>query len=87
MKSGKNRPEKYRGESGFGEAEEKLSKREVSSQWSDPLWAGEVVKRGILNNELYLMTHEMAEPVRKRAEAIIAAMPPAGDRTHIRRTD
>jgi NAD(P)-dependent dehydrogenase (short-subunit alcohol dehydrogenase family) len=73
--SGQNRPEKYRANSGFTEAEATLAKRQISDAWSDPLWAGEVVKRGILNNELYLMTHEMAEPVRKRAAALIAAMP------------
>ena len=74
--SGQNRPERFRGNSGFVDAEATLAKRQVSDQWSDPLWAGEVVKRGVLNNELYLMTHEFAEPIRKRAEALIAAMPP-----------
>jgi len=74
--SGQNRPERYRKDSGFGEAEEKLARRELSPQWSDPLYAGEVVKRGILNNELYLMTHDMSDRVRQRADAIIAAMPP-----------
>jgi short-subunit dehydrogenase len=74
--SGQNRPERYRKDSGFQEAEETLAKREFSPQWRDPLYAGEVVKRGILNNELYLMTHDMAERVRARADAIIAAMPP-----------
>jgi len=74
--SGQNRPERYRTDSGFKAAEEKLAQREVSPRWSDPLFAGEVVKRGILNNELYLMTHDMTELVRKRADALIAAMPP-----------
>ncbi|MFZ1989455.1 MAG: SDR family NAD(P)-dependent oxidoreductase [Alphaproteobacteria bacterium] len=85
--SGQNRPERYRTESGFKEAEDKLSKRELSPQWSDPLYGGEVVKRGILNNELYLMTHNMADRVRQRAEAIVAAMPPKGERSYVPRKD
>jgi len=85
--SGQNRPERYRDGSGFRAAEDKLSKREVSPQWSDPLYAGEVVKRGILNNELYLMTHNMADRVRERAEAIIKAMPPPGEHSFVRRSD
>jgi len=74
--SGQNRPQKYRQDSGFKSAEETLSHRVVAPQWSDPLYAGECVKRGILNNDLYIMTHEMAEPLKRRTEALIAAMPP-----------
>lgn len=85
--SGQNRPERYRENSGFKAAEDKLAQRQIGENWLDPLYAGEVVKRGILNNELYLMTHEMAEPIRKRAEAIISAMPPPGEYSHVRRTD
>jgi NAD(P)-dependent dehydrogenase (short-subunit alcohol dehydrogenase family) len=74
--SGQNRPERFRQGSGFKASEEQLSKRQVSDLWMEPTEVGEMVKRAILNNELYIITHgEWKDAVKSRFEGIMAAMP------------
>ena len=45
--SGRNRPEKYRGSSGFTQAEESLARRKVSALWMEPEVVGEKVLAAI----------------------------------------
>lgn len=74
--SGRNRPEKFRGSSGFAEAEAKLAQRTVSPLWMEPEVVGEKVLRAIRNGELYVITHgEWREAFDQRIAAIRAAMP------------
>ncbi len=74
--SGRNRPEKFRGSSGFAEAEAKLAQRTVSPLWMDPEVVGEKVLRAIRNGELYVITHgEWRDAFDQRIAAIRAAMP------------
>jgi NAD(P)-dependent dehydrogenase (short-subunit alcohol dehydrogenase family) len=74
--SGRNRPEKFRGSSGFAEAEAKLAQRTVSPLWMEPEVVGEKVLRAIRNGELYIITHgEWREAFDQRIAAIRAAMP------------
>jgi NAD(P)-dependent dehydrogenase (short-subunit alcohol dehydrogenase family) len=75
---GRNRPERFRGNSGFRRAEERLSQRPVSPMWMEPEEVGGMVLRGILDDTLYVITHgEWREQVSARTEALIAAMPEA----------
>ncbi len=74
--SGRNRPEKFRGSSGFAEAEAKLAQRTVSPLWMEPEVVGEKVLRAIRNGELYIITHgEWRDAFDQRIAAIRAAMP------------
>jgi len=74
--TGQNRPAHLRGDSGFGASEKALSEREVQSEWMEPETVGEMVAKGILNNELYIVTHgEFKNRMRERAEAMLAATP------------
>jgi hypothetical protein len=42
----------------------------------DPLEAGRAVLRGLLNNDLYILTHPEYEPLLKaRSEALLASIP------------
>lgn len=74
--SGRNRPAKFRGTSGFAEAEAKLAQRTVSPLWMDPQLVGERVLRGIRDEELYIITHgEWREAFVERTQALLEAMP------------
>jgi NAD(P)-dependent dehydrogenase (short-subunit alcohol dehydrogenase family) len=74
--SGRNRPQKFRGSSGFGEAEESLARRKVSPLWMEPETVGEKVVKAIRNDELYVITHgEWRDAFDQRVSAIRAAMP------------
>jgi len=74
--SGKNRPQRFRGETGFAEAEERLSRRIVSSLWMEPETVGEMVLAGIRDNRLYIITHgEWRGAVEERTKTILDAMP------------
>jgi NAD(P)-dependent dehydrogenase (short-subunit alcohol dehydrogenase family) len=75
-----NRPERFRKASGFSESEERLSRRQVSDLWMEPIEAGEMVLNAVRNDALYVITHgEWADSVRGRAEAMVAAMPPPNE--------
>ncbi len=74
--AGRNRPEKFRGSSGFAEAEAQLARRTVSPLWMEPEAVGERVLRAIRNDELYIITHgEWRDAFDQRTAAIRAAMP------------
>ncbi len=74
--AGRNRPDKFRGSSGFAEAEAQLSRRTVSPLWMEPEVVGEKVLRAIRNDELYVITHgEWRDAFDQRTAAIRAAMP------------
>ncbi len=74
--SGRNRPAKFRGSSGFSEAEAKLAQRTVSPLWMDPRAVGERVLKGIRENQLYIITHgEWREAFQQRTRTLLEAMP------------
>ena len=74
--SPKLRPEKYKQDSGFAEAEKALLQRPNDSTWMDPVECGERVLQGMLNNDLFIFTHrEFKEGTAERCEAILAAYP------------
>jgi NAD(P)-dependent dehydrogenase (short-subunit alcohol dehydrogenase family) len=71
-----NRPDRFHASAAFRAAADQLAKREVQDTWMEPVEVGEMVKRAILNNELYIITHgEWKDAVKSRLEAIMAAMP------------
>ncbi len=70
------RPEQFKHDSGYGEIERELAKRENSPLWMDPLECGERILRGILRNDLYIFTHrEFREGAAERCEALLGAFP------------
>jgi NAD(P)-dependent dehydrogenase (short-subunit alcohol dehydrogenase family) len=72
----KNRPERFRKNSGFGDSEARLGKRKVSPLWMEPETVGQMVLNAIRNNKLYIITHgEWRDAVKGRIEAVISAMP------------
>jgi len=74
--AGRNRPEKFRGTSGFAEAEAQLARRVISPLWMDPEAVGQKVLRAIQNEEFYIITHgEWREAFMQRVQAIADAMP------------
>ncbi len=76
--AGKNRPSHYREGSGFATSEQILGDREFGEGWMEPETVGEMVANGILNNDLYIITHgEFGNRMRERAEALLAAVPHA----------
>ncbi len=71
-----NRPAHLREGSGFTESEKALSEREIGDEWMEPDEVGEMVANGILNNDLYIITHgQFKNRMRERAEAMLAATP------------
>jgi len=71
-----NRPEQFRKDSGFLEAERQLGQREVSAMWMEPEQVGEMVLDAVLNDKLYIITHgEWREAAIARFDALVAAMP------------
>lgn len=73
---GKNRPEKFRKDSGFADAEQNLGRRPVSDLWMEPEEVGNRVLDAVLNNKLYVITHgEWREMAAARFDAMLAAMP------------
>jgi len=74
--SGRNRPERFRGGSGFREAEAMLERRVLSELWMEPVEVGGLCLKAIQNDELYVITHgEWREAFEQRVAAILAAMP------------
>ena len=71
-----NRPEQFRGDSGFLEAEQELGERQVSDMWMEPEQVGEMILDAVLNNKLYVITHgEWREAAEARFQAMLEAMP------------
>lgn len=74
--SGRNRPQKFRGSSGFAEAESSLGRRTKSPLWMEPQTVGERVVHAIRNDEFYLVTHgEWRDAFTERTRTILEAMP------------
>jgi NAD(P)-dependent dehydrogenase (short-subunit alcohol dehydrogenase family) len=70
------RPERYRGDTGFGDFEAMLAKRPTATEWMDPREVGRRVLTGIRNNEIFILTHrEFREGAEARMRAILAAFP------------
>jgi len=73
---GKNRPERFRKDSGFSEAEKQLGQRQVSDLWMEPEEVGNKILDAVLNDKLYVITHgEWRSVAAARFDAILAAMP------------
>jgi NAD(P)-dependent dehydrogenase (short-subunit alcohol dehydrogenase family) len=76
--SGKTRPA-HLSRTGYAEADKVRQSRSMSDArqyWMDPLEAGERVLTGIINNDLYIITHpEFRDIFTARGEAILAAIP------------
>lgn len=73
---GKNRPQRFRKDSGFAEAERDLGQRQVSDMWMEPEEVGAMILDAVLNNKLYVITHgEWRPAVEARFSALLAAMP------------
>ena len=72
----RNRPQQFRKDSGFLEAEQQLGQRQVSDMWMEPDEVGRMILDAVLNNKLYVITHgEWREAAVTRFEAMLAAMP------------
>jgi NAD(P)-dependent dehydrogenase (short-subunit alcohol dehydrogenase family) len=76
----RNRPARFQVNSGFQEAEERLSQRQVSDRWMEPEQLGEMVVNAIKRNDLYIITHgEWRQHFTERMQAILDAMPKTSD--------
>ncbi len=74
--AGRNRPARFRGDSGFAAAEQRLGERKVSPLWMEPEEVGRRVLEAMRRNEPYVITHGEWRPMAAaRFEAILAAMP------------
>ena len=72
----RNRPQKFRVDSGFEEAAQQLGQRLVSDQWMEPEQVGAMILDAVLNNKLYVITHgEWRSAAAARFNAILDAMP------------
>ena len=72
----RNRPQQFRKDSGFLEAEQQLGQRQVSDMWMEPEAVGEMILDAVLNNKLYVITHgEWRNAAIERFDAMVAAMP------------
>ncbi len=72
---GRIRPSKYQN-SGFKESERALEGQSNSPNWMTIEECGERILRGILRNDLYILTHrEFKEGVAERFSAILSAFP------------
>ncbi len=73
---GRNRPERFKGNSGFYAAEQELGQRQVSPLWMEPDRVGEMVLDAMRRNALYVITHgEWRAAAIERFDALMAAMP------------
>jgi NAD(P)-dependent dehydrogenase (short-subunit alcohol dehydrogenase family) len=73
---GRNRPQKFKQDSGFAEAEQNLGQRPVSDMWMEPEEVGNMILDAIVNDKLYVITHgEWREMAAARFDAMLEAMP------------
>ena len=69
------RPDRY-AESGFHAIEAGLSQRTASAVWMDPVAVGELVLHAIVQNQLFVITHnEFREGAEQRCKALMASVP------------
>jgi len=62
--------------SGYAETDKMRQTHSVSSVYMDPMEVGEKVLKGILRNDLYILTHpEFRDGVKSRFDAVMAAFP------------
>ena len=74
--TGKIRPDKYKKDTGLVETEEQLAGRPVSDLWMSAEECGERVLKGVLNNDLYILTHpEFKKGVEEKFNAILKSFP------------
>jgi NADP-dependent 3-hydroxy acid dehydrogenase YdfG len=74
--TGRTRPERFQGDSGYRELEKQLEARTASTLWMDPVECGERVLNGIRRNDLYIFTHrEFREGAAEHFDAMLAAFP------------
>jgi NAD(P)-dependent dehydrogenase (short-subunit alcohol dehydrogenase family) len=74
--SGRTRPELYRNDSGLLESEREREERPNGPLWMTPNEAGERLLRGVLENDLYILTHpEFKDGLAERYRAILASFP------------
>ena len=72
----RNRPERFRADSGFTASEEALSRRVVSDLWMEPDTVGDMIVDAILEERFWVITHgEWREIVEQRMRDILEAMP------------
>ena len=72
----KLRPDKYKKDSGFAEAEKTLLQRPNDTTWMDHVECGERVLQGMLNNDLFIFTHpEFKQGTTERFDAMLASYP------------
>jgi NAD(P)-dependent dehydrogenase (short-subunit alcohol dehydrogenase family) len=74
--TGRTRPKEYRKDSGYIQLEKELEQRPNSPNWMSIEECGEIVLRGILRNDLFILTHpEFKKGVAERMEAMLASFP------------
>lgn len=74
--SGDLRPDKYRANSGYAEAERQLKARPNSPLWMHPDEAGERVLAGLRRNDLFIFTHrEFREGLAERCRKMLDSFP------------
>lgn len=74
--TGKIRPDKYKKDTGLVETEQQLSERPVSDLWMSAEECGERVLKGVLNNDLYILTHpEFKKGTEEHFNAILNSFP------------
>jgi NAD(P)-dependent dehydrogenase (short-subunit alcohol dehydrogenase family) len=62
--------------SGYAETDKTRQTHSVSSAYMDPMEVGEKVLKGILRNDLYILTHpEFRDGVKSRFDAVMSAFP------------
>jgi len=76
QETGKIRPEQFKKDSGLADAEMALADRPVSDLWMTRRECGERVLQGVLNNDLYILTHrEFKEGLQEKFDAIMKSFP------------
>jgi NAD(P)-dependent dehydrogenase (short-subunit alcohol dehydrogenase family) len=74
--SGRNRPDRFRKDTGLAEFEARLEQRPNSPNWMTIEECGERVLAGIRRNDLYILTHpEFRDGTRERFDYIQASYP------------
>lgn len=74
--TGKIRPEKFKKDSGLLETEQQLAQRPNSDLWMSAEECGERVLKGVLNNDLYILTHaEFKKGVEEKFQAVLKSFP------------
>ncbi|MEZ5893343.1 MAG: SDR family NAD(P)-dependent oxidoreductase [Parvularculaceae bacterium] len=74
--TGKIRPDIYKNDTGLLETEVQLAQRPTSDLWMTAEECGERVLKGVLNNDLYILTHpEFKKGVEEHFNAILKSFP------------